>query len=54
MRRAPARVQPHQARVADHIGGKDGGEATLDAFFGHVECLPSEQPSGEIVWMADS
>ena len=25
----------------------------MDAFFGHEVCLPSEQLSGEIVWVAD-
>jgi len=32
----PASVLLHEAAVADHIGGKDGGEAALGAFFGHV------------------
>ena len=28
-------VNLHQPAVADHIGGQNGGKATLDAFFGH-------------------
>jgi hypothetical protein len=26
----------HERAVADHVGGHDGGEAALSAFFGHV------------------
>jgi hypothetical protein len=29
----------HEAAVADHIGGQDGGKAALGAFFGHVRML---------------
>jgi len=29
-------VALHEAAVADHIGGQDGGKAALGAFFGHV------------------
>src|SRR5262249_62017462 len=32
----------HQAAVTRDIGGQDGGEATLDALFGHSRRLPSE------------
>ena len=28
-------VDPHQTRIADHVGCKDRRELTVDAFFGH-------------------
>ena len=29
-------VQLHEAAVADHIGGQNGGKTALGAFFGHL------------------
>ena len=29
-------VDPHQARIADHVGREDRRELTVDAFFGHA------------------
>ena len=29
-------IRAHQPAVADHIGGENGGQATLGAFLGHV------------------
>src|SRR5262249_10226862 len=36
----------HEPAVANHIGGQDGGEATLGAFFGHAEQLFLDSPDG--------
>ncbi len=39
-------VDPHQARIADHVGCEDRRELTVDAFFGHgrLEPYPEEIP----------
>ena len=39
----------HETAVADHVGGEDGGEAALDAFFGHKMRLPFENAVPSIV-----
>jgi len=33
-------VRTHEAAIARHVGGKNGGETTLDAFFDHLARLP--------------
>jgi hypothetical protein len=38
-----------EAAVANHIRGKDSGDAALDAFLGHVARLLSENATREIV-----
>ena len=35
-------IDAHRSAEAGDIGGKDGGEAALDAFFGHAVRLPLE------------
>src|SRR5262245_46465175 len=32
----------HEAAVTNHVGSENGGQAALDALFGHVMPLPSE------------
>ena len=50
-RRQRARlVLLHQSAVADHVGGKDGGEAALDAFFGHVARLLQRTQCARLYW----
>ena len=39
----------HEPAVADHVGGKNGGETALDAFFSHVVRISSEDAADEIV-----
>jgi hypothetical protein len=34
-RQRPGLIFRYHPALADHIGGKDGGKATLGAFFGH-------------------
>jgi hypothetical protein len=35
-------VQLHQAAIADHVGGQNGGKTALGAFFGHLgQWLPN-------------
>ena len=45
-------ILAHKPRVAPHVGSENGGEATLDTFFGHA--LRSLPDSAErlIVWVA--
>ena len=35
-------IRLHEAAVADHIGGQNGGKAALGTFFGHRVQLPPE------------
>jgi hypothetical protein len=46
-------VVAHEPGIPSHIGDQDCGKPSLDAFFGHVMCLFAEQPTREIVWVAD-
>src|SRR5262249_19740636 len=39
----------HDTAIADHIGGKDGGEPTLDALFGH-RAQSLQRTQHKIVW----
>jgi hypothetical protein len=34
-RQGPGLIRLHEAAVANHISGQNGGKATLNAFFGH-------------------
>src|SRR5262245_55424474 len=43
-----------EAAVADHVGGQDGGQAALGAFFGHMTQSPSVCAAAKLYWRAVS
>src|SRR5262249_45740826 len=45
-------VMSHEPAIAHHIGGKDRGEAALDALFGHLARLPLENAVAKILGLA--